>query len=75
VETYDLIIFSFVDHNLCVAILSAVIVKIPLQRLINATISNYVLGSECFYRIFLTVATAAVFDWRKYCSRDIFVAH
>lgn len=74
-ETYNFVVVCFVDYYFGIAVLSTIVVDVPLERFENTTISDYVLGSEGLDCIFLAVAYAAILDGGEDCSRNIFIAH
>ena len=74
-ETYYLIVLSFIDHHFCVTILAPVVVDVPLKRLVNTAPSNNVVLPKLFTSFFLTIPTSPILDGSKDSGRHIFVTH
>lgn len=75
VEANYFAIVCLVDHNLRITVMHSVFVEIPLQRLIDATVGNYVICSELLPCVLFTVAHAAVLYRSEDSCSNIFVAH
>lgn len=75
VEAYNFVVVCFVDYDLSVTILSAIVVEIPFQWFEYTTVGDYIFSSKGFDCVLLTISTTAVLNRSEYCCWYVFIAH
>jgi hypothetical protein len=74
-ETDNLSSLCLVHHNLSIAILFTLVIQVPLQRLIDTSVSHNIFSSEFLNCVLLTVSATTVLDRSEDSSRDKFITH